>query len=180
MRWQAIKDEPCSVARTLSIIGDRWTLLVIRDCFLGTRCFEDFQKQLKVTRHLLSDRLRKLVDRGILEKVTYTEHSRRFEYRLTEKGVDLFPIIMAIVRWGDQWMAEEGAPPIEYEHVNCGKKMKAVLCCSECHEEIQAKKIRPMIGPGLQHFMKDPKNHYLRETKAYKFLENSSRDPHSR
>ena len=102
---------PCSVARTLSIIGDRWTLLVLRDAFLRTRRFEDFQRQLGVTRHLLADRLRKLVAAGILEKVRYQEKPTRYEYRLTEKGLELHPVIVSMLRWGDRWMADEHGPP---------------------------------------------------------------------
>ncbi|MGH7123950.1 MAG: winged helix-turn-helix transcriptional regulator, partial [Stellaceae bacterium] len=89
MRWDEIRGMPCSVARTLSVIGDRWTLLVLRDAFLRTRRFEDFQRQLGVTRHLLASRLRKLVAAGILAKVRYQEKPTRYEYRLTEKGLEL-------------------------------------------------------------------------------------------
>ncbi len=91
MRWDEIKGMPCSVARTLSVIGDRWTLLVLRDAFLRTRRFEDFQRQLGVTRHLLADRLRKLVAAGILEKVRYQEKPTRYEYRLTDEGARAAP-----------------------------------------------------------------------------------------
>ena len=97
MRRDEIGEVPCSVARTLSVIGDRWTLLVLRDAFLRTRRFEDFQRQLGVTRHLLADRLKKLVAEDILLKVRYQEKPARCEYRLTRKGRDLHPVIVSLV-----------------------------------------------------------------------------------
>ena len=105
MRWNEISGMQCSVARALSVIGDRWTLLVLRDAFLRTRRFEDFQRQLGVTRHLLAGRLKKLVAAGILEKVRYQEKPARYEYRLTEKGRDLHPVIVSLLRWGDRCSA---------------------------------------------------------------------------
>src|SRR5207249_8142736 len=104
MRWQDIGDMTCSVARALSVVGDRWTLLVLRDAFLGVRRFEDFHTDLGTTRHRLADRLRKLVDHGVLERVPYADRPRRFEYRLTEKGRDLYPVVVSLTRWGDRWI----------------------------------------------------------------------------
>lgn len=101
MRWRDIAKEPCSVARTLAVVGDRWTPLVLRETFLRTRRFDDFQARLGLTRHLLADRLGKLVEDRILERVPYQERPQRFEYRLTEKGRDLYPVIVALMAWGD-------------------------------------------------------------------------------
>src|SRR5207237_5129444 len=100
MRWNKLEDEACSLARTVSVIGDRWTLLVLRDCFLQVRRFEDFQRRLGIGRPILADRLQKLVDQAVLARVAYQEHPPRFEYRLTAKGRDLHPVVMAIVHWG--------------------------------------------------------------------------------
>jgi DNA-binding HxlR family transcriptional regulator len=136
VRWDEIREMPCSVARTLSIIGDRWTLLVLRDAFLRTRRFEDFQRQLGVTRHLLADRLRKLVAAGILEKVRYQEKPTRYEYRLTEKGLELHPVIVSMLRWGDRWMADEHGPPLTLQHKSCGHTMHPHLVCPECGEAV--------------------------------------------
>ena len=91
MRWQELDQQPCSLARTLSVVGDRWTLMILRDCFLGIRRFDDFEKRLGITRHVLTDRLKKLVEQGVLSKVPYQERPRREEYRLTEKGLELHP-----------------------------------------------------------------------------------------
>lgn len=138
----------CSVARTLSVIGDRWTLLIVRDSFLGLRRFEDFQHDLRLTRHRLAARLRKLVEEGILERVQYHYRPRRFEYRLTEKGIDLYPVVVALLRWGDRWMADSDGPPIELLHRNCGRHVMPVLTCPACNEEVNARTMLARLGPG--------------------------------
>ena len=143
MRWDEIRGMPCSVARTLSVIGDRWTLLVLRDAFLRTRRFEDFQRQLGVTRHLLAGRLRKLVAAGILERVRYQEKPARYEYRLTEKGRDLYPVIVALLRWGDRWMADAAGPPLTLVHKSCGHAMHPALVCPECGEPVGPRDVSP-------------------------------------
>jgi DNA-binding HxlR family transcriptional regulator len=136
VRWGEIRGLPCSVARTLSVIGDRWTLLILRDCFMRSRRFEEFQRSLGVTRHVLSDRLRKLVDAGILEKVRYQEKPARDEYRLTEKGLDLYPVMVSLLRWGDRWMAGERGAPLTLVHKACGQRMHPALVCPECGEPV--------------------------------------------
>src|SRR4029078_6429399 len=105
MKWKNLKRQPCSVARTVSVIGDRWTLLILRDCFLRVRRFEEFQVRLGITRPILASRLRKLVDDFVLARVPYHETPLRHEYRLTQKGLDLYPIVMAMVHWGDIHMS---------------------------------------------------------------------------
>src|SRR5262249_45676914 len=139
MRWDEIGDLTCSVARALSVVGDRWTLLVLRDAFLGVRRFEAFQIDLGMTRHRLADRLRKLVAHGILERGRYQERPARFEYRLTEKGKDLYPIVVSLTRWGDRWMAGEAGPPVELVHKGCGKITMPALACPECGERVAAR-----------------------------------------
>jgi DNA-binding HxlR family transcriptional regulator len=150
MRWRDIGDVPCSIARTLAVVGDRWTLLVLRDAFLRTRRFEDFQKSLGVTRHLLADRLGKLVAEGILERVQYQERPARFEYRLTEKGRDLYPVIVSLVGWGDRWLAGADGPPLELVHRGCGKTAAPTLHCPECHAPVTARDMMPRPGPALR------------------------------
>ena len=107
MRWDELEEEPCSMARTIGVIGDRWSLLILRECFLRTRRFEAFQSALGITRHLLAERLKKLVRLGVLRRVVYQESPKRHEYILTQKGLDLYPIMMAIVHWGDIHMVDE-------------------------------------------------------------------------
>ena len=140
----------CSVARALSVIGDRWTLLILRDAFLGIRRFEDFQRDLGTTRHRLSARLGKLVAHGILERVRYEERPPRFEYRLTEKGRDLYPVVVSLTRWGDRWMAGKSGPPVELVHRGCGKHTMPSLHCPECGEPVTARDMMARPGPALR------------------------------
>ena len=149
MRWEQIREAPCSIARTLASIGDRWTLLILRDCFLGLRRFDDIQHNLRLSPHLLSTRLTKLVDDGILERSVYQQRPRRDEYRLTEKGRDLYPVIAALLRWGDRWMWDRDAetPSLELVHRSCGRPTTPTLSCSECGEELDARNVQARIDP---------------------------------
>ncbi len=110
MRWNELKDEPCPVARGLSVVGDRWTMLVLRDCFRGVRRFDQFQSRLGITRHVLADRLRKLEEAGVLERRLYQERPPRHEYRLTEKGLALHPVLVTLVAWAEEWEPRPGTP----------------------------------------------------------------------
>jgi DNA-binding HxlR family transcriptional regulator len=148
MRWNALHKEICSVARAVSVIGDRWTLLILRDCFLRVRRFEAFQERLGITRHILADRLRKLVKAGVLERVEYQSNPRRFEYRLTQKGLDLHPLLMSLVHWGDVHMAGRKGRPILHRHTKCDHDFDPVLACSKCGDEVSAKDVRVRPGPG--------------------------------
>jgi DNA-binding HxlR family transcriptional regulator len=110
MRWKELKDEACPVARGLSVVGDRWTMLVLRDCFRGVRRFEDFQRRLGITRHVLTERLRKLEEAGVLERRLYQERPPRHEYRLTGKGLALHPVLVTLVAWAEKWEHKTGTP----------------------------------------------------------------------
>jgi len=148
MRWNALNKETCSVARAISVVGDRWTLLILRDCFLRVRRFEAFQERLGITRHILADRLRTLVKAGVLERVQYQTNPRRFEYRLTKKGLDLHPVLMGLVHWGDVHMAGPKGRPVLHHHTKCNHDFDPVLACSKCGEEVAAKDVRVRPGPG--------------------------------
>lgn len=148
MQWSELGQEPCSVARTLSVIGDRWTLLVLLDCFLKVRRFEDFQRRLRIGRPILASRLQKLVDNHVLVKVPYQERPLRYEYRLTDKGLDLYPILMSILRWGDVHMPSEQGPARQYRHKSCGELFHPVQVCSECGEPVDARQVQVEVGPG--------------------------------
>lgn len=150
MRWNELAREPCSIARTVSVIGDRWSLLILRDCFLRIRRFEDFQARLGITRPILADRLKKLVDAFVLIKVPYQQRPVRYEYRLTEKGLDLYPIMMALVHWGDVHMAGKKGRPLLHTHDLCGKDFEPVMVCSECGEPAVAKQVHVHPGPGAK------------------------------
>ena len=121
----------CSIAKTLEIVGDRWTMLVIREAFWGTRRFDDFQRNLGIARTVLTDRLGRLVDEGLLRKQPYQERPARFEYRLTEKGIDLWPVLMALLTWGDRH-AIEGPPPVVVLHRDCGGQVDDRRMCARC------------------------------------------------
>ena len=148
MRWEELDQQPCSLSRTLSVVGDRWTLLILRDCFLGVRRFEAFEKRLGVTRHVLADRLKKLVEAGVLTRVAYQQKPLREEYRLTDRGRDLHPVMLALVHWGDRHMSDERGAPVLHRHVGCGKIMRPVTVCSECGEPVGARDIQ--VEPGEQ------------------------------
>ena len=145
MRWSEIGDQRCSVARTLSVIGERWTLLVLREAFLRTRRFDDFQRLTGAPRPILADRLRTLVEQGILERRPYGSHPDRFEYRLTEKGLDLYPVIVSLMEWGDRWMPDELGAPVTLEHRGCGHEITPVLTCPGCGDRVGARDIRAHV-----------------------------------
>lgn len=150
MQWNELEDQACSVARTLSVIGDRWTLLILRDCFLRVRRFDDFQERLGIGRPILSDRLNKLVDAFVLTKVAYQQNPTRYEYRLTQKGLDLYPVLMAIVHWGDVHMAGKKGRPLLHTHLECGHQFDPVMTCSACHEPLDPREVRVSVGPGAR------------------------------
>jgi DNA-binding HxlR family transcriptional regulator len=141
-------DQNCSVARALEVLGDRWTLLVIRDAFLGVRRFDDFQRDLGVARNVLSDRLQRLVDEGLLERRRYQERPERFEYRLSEKGIDLWPTIITLMKWGDRYYAPPGGPPRVVRHRDCGGGVTLNLTCDACGAQLTARDVVSEPGPG--------------------------------
>ncbi|HEU0023750.1 MAG TPA: helix-turn-helix domain-containing protein, partial [Thermoleophilaceae bacterium] len=120
MRVADFAEQPCNIARPIALLGDGWTLLLLRQAFLGTRRFDDFQSQLGLSRSLLADRLRKLVEAGILRREPYRDAVRtREQYRLTEKGIDLYPVLMALRTWADKHSSPDG-PLVLYRHRDCG------------------------------------------------------------
>lgn len=150
MKWNEVDRLPCSVARAQAVVGDRWTMLILRSAFLRVRRFEDFQKQIGLTRHRLADRLSRLVAQGVLEKQAYQDRPLRYEYRLTDKGMELYPVLMALVAWGDKWADEGDGPPLLFKHQRCNHEFHAVLSCSHCGEAVKPREVTPLIGPGLR------------------------------
>ena len=122
----------CSVAGALEIVGEWWTFLVLRDAFLGVRRFEDFQRRLGIARNVLTARLQTLVSHGILERRRYQERPERFEYRLTDKGRDLYPVVAALMAWGDRWLPSPEGPPVRLVHRACGHEVHPELACPDC------------------------------------------------
>lgn len=132
----------CSIARALDTIGDRWSLLILRDAFYGIRRFEDFREDLGVARNILTDRLHKLVSHGVLDRVQYDDKPPRFEYRLTDKGRDLLPVVLTMMRWGNKWTHETEDPPVTVTHTICGHTTEPVVTCSHCGEELVRRELR--------------------------------------
>ena len=150
MQWSDLADQECSISRALSVIGDRWTLLILRDCFLRVRRFDDFQSRLGIGRPVLADRLQKLVAAFVLTKIAYQENPTRYEYRLTEKGLALYPVVLSIVHWGDIHMAGKKGPPVLHEHMSCGHIFEPVMTCSACREDLNPKEVRVLPGQGAK------------------------------
>src|SRR5919109_5207309 len=136
MRRTSFAGMNCSVAGALEIVGEWWTFLVLRDAFLGVRRFEDFQRRLGIARNVLTARLQTLVSHGILERRRYQERPERFEYRLTDKGRDLWPVLMTLLQWGDRYYATEG-PPTIVRHRDCGGEVTRHLTCARCGAELE-------------------------------------------
>jgi DNA-binding HxlR family transcriptional regulator len=133
----------CSIARSLDIVGEWWTPLILRDIFQGLRRFEEIQSDLGIARNILSDRLSTLVDRGVLERVLYQQGPDRYEYRLTEMGLDFYPVLVALINWGDRWLADETGPPVPLVHRSCQKVIRPTMVCPECGEPLTARDLRP-------------------------------------
>jgi len=138
----------CSVANTLEVLGDRWTLLVIRDAFNGIRRFDDFQRHLGIARNVLTDRLQRLVDEGILERRRYQERPERFEYRLSQKGLDLWPILMSLLHYGDRYYQPDAGRPVIVRHRDCGGEVSERFTCERCGAELGPRDVR-IEGPGV-------------------------------
>lgn len=136
-----------SISSTLAVIGDRWTLLILRDVFRGVRRFGQLQADLGIARNILADRLAKLVDHGVLESVPYQDRPVRCEYRLSAKGQDLSPALVALMHWGDRWYAA-GEPPTVLVHDDCGTELEQVTRCPHCDIEVTPTQIRSRPGRG--------------------------------
>jgi DNA-binding HxlR family transcriptional regulator len=140
----------CSIARTLGVVGEKWTLLILREAFYGVRRFDDFHTALGCARNLLAARLKTLVAHELLERVAYQDDGGRgrHEYRLTEKGRDLFPAVVALMQWGDKWLADEAGPAVQLVHRDCGEAARARLTCDAGHAGLGARDIAATPGPG--------------------------------
>jgi DNA-binding HxlR family transcriptional regulator len=142
--------ENCSVARSLELIGERWTLLVIREVFLGHRRFDEIARRLDIARNVLTSRLAKLVEEGVLTKVRYQERPDRYEYRLTEKGIDLWPVFVALLQFGDAYYAPPEGPPMVLKHKRCGGSVDSHRHCAKCDRRLTARDVIAEPGPGAR------------------------------
>jgi DNA-binding HxlR family transcriptional regulator len=150
---KSFADMHCSVAQCLEVVGEWWSMLIIRDAFLGVTRFDQFQERLGIARNILNQRLNRLVEEGVFDKVAYSDHPPRYDYRLTAKGRDLWPIVTAMRQWGDKYAAPDG-PPLKVVHKKCGQIAQAQMTCTECGEPLTARDVRALRGPGdLDHLM---------------------------
>jgi DNA-binding HxlR family transcriptional regulator len=138
----------CSIARTLDVIGEPWSPLVLRNIYIGITRFEQLQASLSISRKVLAERLKWLVENGVLERRQYSARPRRYEYGLTQRGTELCDLLLVMVRWGDKWLAGDAGPPVLYRHHACGQISHVELSCSECGEPMRATDVDVLVGPG--------------------------------
>lgn len=148
MQRSSFGEQPCSVARTLDIIGDRWTPLVLRDIAIGISRFDAIQRDLGISRKVLTQRLEALVEHDVVTRVAYSERPPRFDYRLTAKGNDLAMVLLAMQQFGDKWTFG-GQAPIAWRHLTCGQLSKPVACCDHCGEQVRPGEAIPLRGPSF-------------------------------
>jgi DNA-binding HxlR family transcriptional regulator len=141
-------NQTCSIAATLEVVGERWSLLIVRNVLLGLRRFEEMQQNLGIARNVLQSRLSSLVEEGVLERRAYQERPPRYEYRLTEKGLDLWPTIVALMQWGDRYAGQPAGPPVLLEHRDCGGSVDEHRICTRCGDRLEVRDVRGLPGPG--------------------------------
>jgi DNA-binding HxlR family transcriptional regulator len=144
--------ENCSIRRTLDVVGEKWTLLVLREAFYGVRRFDDFAHALGCARNILSARLNTLVAEGLLRREPYREAGQRsrVEYRLTDKGMELLPVLVALMQWGDRWVGDPDGPPVEITHRDCGEPVAVSMICAAGHGPLTARDTRADPGAGAR------------------------------
>ena len=140
----------CSLARSLDVVGEWWTPLVLRDVWLGRTRFDEIQENLGLSRKVLADRLQTLVREGVLERRPYQQRPSRHEYHLTDKGKELIAPLLALIAWGDRWAAGKAGPPLLLHHDRCGQVVQAQVTCSSCGEPLQVDEVRVELGPGAR------------------------------
>jgi DNA-binding HxlR family transcriptional regulator len=151
----------CSVARVTDLLGDWWTPLVLRECFYGVKRFSDFEARLGIGKNILTRRLDRLVEDGLLQRVPYQQRPVRHEYRLTPMGRDFFPVICALMRWGDDWLAEAEGPAMVLVHKRTGQPIRAVLIDENSGEKLDPRDLIPTPGPGLPEELHDEARRYF-------------------
>jgi DNA-binding HxlR family transcriptional regulator len=145
MKHEDLRHVYCSVARTWAVLGERWTMLIVREAFRGTRRYDVFQRRLAVGRSILSDRLRALTREGIFVRVRYQRSPDRYEYHLTQKGKDLYPVLVSLMGWGDRYQVDK--PPVRLVHKACGEEAEPHLVCSHCGEPVSYGDLRATYAP---------------------------------
>lgn len=149
MLGRTYEDQVCSIARALEVVGERWSILIVREALLGSTRFDEFLGSLGIARNVLTSRLTLLVDAGVFERVRYQQRPDRFEYRLTPMGHSLAVPILALMHWGDDHLAGPVGPPRLVRHTGCGGSVRERFVCSECGQVLQPGQIDVVPGPGL-------------------------------
>ncbi len=152
MHWDDIGTQVCSIARTMSILGDRWTMLVMREAFIGTTMFDEFVAYTGATPQVVSARLKRLVEAGVLKKKSIAGSKGRSEYLLTEMGQDLHPIICTIMVWGDKWLSDGRGRPHVLRHTGCGCTTSPKLACDACGEFVSRKTLKGEPSPAMKRY----------------------------
>ncbi|MFC7531287.1 winged helix-turn-helix transcriptional regulator [Actinoplanes sp. GCM10030250] len=147
LSWSA---DNCTISRAMAILGEKWTIVVLREVFSGIRRFDDMRVRTGVPRQVLTNRLAVLVEHGVLRREPYQEPGSRVrhEYRLTEKGFDLYPVLIAVAEWGNRYLADPAGPPIEYAHRDCGAEVHIEMHCADGHTVAEKRAVVPRPGPG--------------------------------
>ncbi len=148
MERTSFTDMRCSLARSLELIGEWWSPLIIRDLFLGVRRFDDIVEDLGISRNLLTRRLKALIGAGIVERCAYRQRPKRWEYGLSAKGIDLIPTLLALTEWGDRWAGPKEGRPILFVHATCGHQFRPTVTCSVCGQSLSADAVAARCGPG--------------------------------
>lgn len=157
MRRTSFQGWPCSIARSAELLGDGWILLVLRETCYGQSRFDGFAESLGIARNTLNDRLRRLVDAGLLEKRPYQSEPVRHDYVPTQKGRDFFGVLAAINAWGDRWLADDEGAPVVLRHHRCGRDARAEVVCADCGEPLRLEDVTVRPGPGYPaHLLDDP------------------------
>ncbi|MBH5333718.1 helix-turn-helix transcriptional regulator [Streptomyces pactum] len=138
----------CSIARATDLFGDAWTALIMRDVLLGVTRFDDLAEDLGISRKVLAARLARLVEEGVLERRRYQDRPPREDYRATEKGRELYPVLLALMNWGDRWCADGSGPPARVHHLGCARDTTAVTVCAHCGEPLTTGNTVQLPGPG--------------------------------
>ncbi|MGK2955156.1 MAG: winged helix-turn-helix transcriptional regulator [Solirubrobacterales bacterium] len=140
--------QTCSIARSLEVVGERWSILILRSITMGATKFDDLQKVLGITRSVLTTRLRRMTEFGVIEKKIYSEHPPRYKYLLTDKGKDLWPVLVHLMRWGDEYYLDPAGKPTIIEHYGCGGEPDLHLNCDKCGRPLEFSDLRSLAGPG--------------------------------
>ena len=142
--------DSCTIGRAMGVLGEKWTVVVLREVFTGIRRFDDMRVRTGIPRQVLTDRLAMLVDSGVLRREPYREPGARarHEYRLTAKGLDLYPVLIAVAAWGDRYLADPEGPPLEFTHRDCGSRVQVHMRCADGHELTDKRDVIPQPGPG--------------------------------